>query len=203
MILKNLINYFNLLYLTIFCIYVYIINCFFFTNNIKNKFFLFFFNFFILISLGLYYCLDGIIMIFFVCEFTILLVFIIMFSELYSYLKFNNNYNLSYILILLILLNFTFYNTNLIIFKNFYTYNNIILNDFFYIYNFYFEKQILLIIITLFIITIYSIFFILLYNTLKRSNYYNINMSKKITLLRKQNLIHQNNYNTQIRIFKK
>ena len=112
-------------------------------------------------------------------------------------------YNLSYILILLILLNFTFYNTNLIIFKNFYTYNNIILNDFFYIYNFYIKKKILLIIITLFIITIYSIFFILLYNTLKRSNYYNINMSKKITLLRKQNLIHQNNYNTQIRIFKK
>ena len=95
-----------------------------------------------------------------------------------------------------------YYNLNMVSFKNFYSYSNILVNDFYYIYNLYFEKQILLTIFSLFIITIYSIFFILLYYNLRFFSLKSSNIKKKIYLLRKQNLIHQNNYNTKIRLFK-
>lgn len=203
MILKNFINYFNIIQLSLYILYVYIVNMFLTTLNIRNKFFLFLINYLTLVSIGLYYNLDGLVMLFFVCELTIILVFIILFSQIYTHYRENKNRYISlFFFLLLILLNLNYYNLNIINFKNYYSYSNILTNDFYYIYNLYFEKQILLTIFSLFIITIYSIFFILLYYNLRFFSLKSSNIKKKIYLLRKQNLIHQNNYNTKIRLFK-
>ena len=174
------------------------------TLNIRNKFFLFIVNFFILIGIGLYYNLDGLMMLFFVCELTIILVFIILFSQLYTYYKETKaSYIIVFFFLSVLFLNCSYYNLSIVSFKNFYSYSNILVNDFYYIYNLYFEKQILLTIFSLFIITIYSVFFILLYYNLRFFSLKSVKIKKKIFLLRKQNLMHQNNYNTKIRLFKK
>lgn len=189
--------------MSLFILYLYIISKFLVTSNIRNKFFLFIINCFIVVGLGLYYSLDGLVMLFFVCELTIILVFVILFSQLYSYYKEEKkSYISSIIIISMFIFNLNFYSLDVISFKNFYSYSNIIVNDFYYIYNLYFEKQILLTILILFIITIYSIFFILLFYNLKMFSINSTVVKKKIFLLRKQNLIHQNNYNTKIRVFK-
>lgn len=202
MIVKNFINNFNIYFITLFSIYIYIINLFFLSNNIRHKFFLFFINFFIIIGLGFFYNLDGLVLIFFVCEFTVLLVFILLFSQIYTYSKQINSKNMSIFFIIILLFNIFFYNLSILNYKNFYSFNNIVQNDFFYIYNLYFEKQILITIIVLIIITVYSIFFILMYNNLKLLQKLDKKINTKITLLRKQNIIHQNNYITKIRVFK-
>lgn len=204
MILKNFINYFNIIQISFYFVYLYIVNKFLVTLNIRNKFFLFIVNYFILIGIGLYYSLDGLMMLFFVCELTIILVFVILFSQLYSYYKeTNSSYIVLFFSLSILLLNCNYYNLDIVSFKNFYSYSNILVNDFYYIYNLYFEKQILLTIFSLFIITIYSIFFILLYYNLRFFSLKSVKIKKKIFLLRKQNLMHQNNYNTKIRLFKK
>jgi len=142
-------------------------------------------------------------MLFAISELSILLIFITMYSQIYSYSKKNNKISSFLIFISLIVRNSQYFEIKLLNYKSFYSFYNITLNDFYYIYNFYFEKQILLTIIVLFIITLYSIFFILLYFNLKKKQ--NIEQSKisQINLLRKQNILHQSNYSTFIRNFQK
>ena len=100
-------------------------------------------------------------------------------------------------------MNYSFYDTNIIKYINFYDIHVVNLNDFYYIYNYYFEKQIYVTVLIMFIITLYSIVFILLYFNIKKK--YNIEEStnKQIFLLRKQNIIHQSNYSSQTRTFQK
>ena len=45
-------------------------------------------------------------------------------------------------------------------YKSYYSHYNILLNDFYYIYNTFFEKEILLSVIVTIVITLYSFFFI-------------------------------------------
>jgi hypothetical protein len=204
MILKNIINYWNIIQVSLFSIYIYIISKFIVATNIRIKFFLFIINCFILVGLGFYYNLDGLMMLFFVCELTIILVFAILFSQLYSYYKEKHTSKLPLIVlfIAILVININHYSLTLIDIKSFYSYSNILVNDFYYIYNLYFEKEVLLTIFTLFIITLYSLFFIFLYYILQSKAQTTLKVKKKIYLLRKQNLMHQNNYNTKTRLFK-
>lgn len=203
MILKNLFNLFNLVNVLLFITYIYIVVKYITTLNIRLKFFLFIINMLILAGIGVFYNLDGMIMLFFMSELVVILIFITVFSQLYSYYKLNDSINMNIIyIILLILSTYNFYEPTLICYKNFYNYYNITLNDFYYIYNCYFEKQILLTILTVFLITLYSIFFIFLFYSLKQKAYSDKICKKQFSLLRKQNIIHQNNYNSKIRIFK-
>lgn len=203
MILKNFINLFNIAYLLLFLLYLFTVNEFLITYSIRTKFALFVVNLFVMIGIGLYYSLDGLIMLFFISELTIILIFIVLFSQLYSHytdLKPRNTHLL--VALLLLAANFTYYTTTLIPYSNFYSYYNVNLNDFYYIYNTYFEKYLLLTIFTVLIITLYSMFFILVYYVIKAKAAEEVVKKKKIYLLRKQNILHQNNYNTTIRIFK-
>ena len=50
----------------------------------------------------------------------------------------------------------------------------------------------------IFIITVYSIFFILLYFSIKKKQNIETNSKKQLSLLRKQNILHQSNYETKI-----
>ena len=173
-----------------------------FSINIRKKFFLLLTILFIFSGIGIYYNLDGLVMMFFMSELTVILVFIVMFSQLYSYNKEKIKQNNLYIVIFLFVLNFNYYDINIILYKNYYSYYTVVLNDFYYIYNTYFEKQIIITLLITLIITLYSIFFILFYFNLKKNVYSIRNKNKNLYLLRKQNIIHQSNYNNKIRFFK-
>jgi hypothetical protein len=203
MILENFIYLFNVCYIVLFLILLFLVNLFFIETNIRKKFFLFLVIFFCFMGIGLYYNLDGIIMLFIISELSVLLVFITMFSQLYSFN--NKSYKISsfFVLSLLIFLNYSFYDSGLIKYVNFYEFYNITLNDFYFIYNFYFEKQILLTLLIMFIITLYSIVFMLFYFNIKKKNNIEESKFKQIFLLRKQNLNHQSNYLTKTRTFQK
>jgi hypothetical protein len=203
MILENFICLFNIVYITLFLILLFILNQFLIETNIRKKFFLFLVIFFIFMVIGLYYNLDGIIMLFVISELSVLLIFITMFSQLYSFNTKSMRINSMLFVVILFFLNYSFFNSNLIKYGNFYEFYNITLNDFYYIYNYYFEKQIFVTILIMFIITIYSIVFILFYfNIKKKSNIEHVKY-KQINLLRKQNLLHQSNYSSQTRTFQK
>lgn len=85
MVLQNFLFLFNLFYLFYFSILLFILNKFFVEINIRKKFFLFLIIFFIFMGIGLYYNLDGMVMMFVISELSVLLIFITMFSQLYSY----------------------------------------------------------------------------------------------------------------------
>lgn len=202
MILKNFINFFNLNYLFLLILFIYIINKFLFSTQIRIKFVLLLVLLLIISGIGVFYNFDGLTMMFMVSELSVILIFIVMFSQLYTFnYEKIKEFNL-YLMILVILLNFVYYEPTLVNYKNYYAYSQITVNDFFYIYNLYFEKQILLTFIVTIIITLYSVFFILLYYSLKsKLNSKNI-LTKNLYLLRKQNIVHQSNYSTKIRFFK-
>ena len=203
MILEKFIYLFNVSYIVLFLILLFLINLFFIETNIRKKFFLFLVIFFCFMGIGLYYNLDGIIMLFIISELSVLLVFITMFSQLYSFTTKSSKISSFFILILMIFINYSFYESSLIKYGNFYEFYNITSNDFYFIYNFYFEKQILLTLLIIFIITLYSIVFILFYFNIKKKNNVEESKYKQIFLLRKQNLNHQSNYSSKIRIFQK
>jgi hypothetical protein len=203
MILQNFLLLFNFCYLFCFSILLFVLNKFFLEINIRKKFFLFLIIFFFFMCIGLYYNLDGIIMLFVISELSVLLIFITMFSQLYSFNTKTNKMSSFFIFFSLLGLNFSFFNTKVLSYCNFYSYFNVTLNDFYYIYNYYFEKQILVTLLIMFIITLYSIFFILLYFSIKKKQ--NIEQTKinSLSLLRKQNILHQSNYSPTTRTFQK
>jgi hypothetical protein len=203
MILKNFINLVNIFYLSIFILFTYTINKFIFISNIRHKFFLLLLLLTITVSIGLYYNLDGIIMLFFISELSIILIFITMFSQLYTFNKEIVNNYFKYIVVLILMLNYSFYEIQLVSHSNYYSHYSVNINDFFYIYNYLFEKQILVTVLIIAIITLFSIFFILLFFFLKQYQNSAISKNKNLNLLRKQNITHQSNYNTKIRIFSK
>lgn len=203
MILKNIISLFNIFYLVNFIIFLKIINNFINETNTRKKFFLFLVIFFIFMCIGFFYNLDGIIMLFVISELSVLLIFITMFSQIYTFNNKTKKVSSIIFLVLLIYVNYSFYDIKILKYTNFYSYFNVTLNDFYYIYNYYFEKQILVTILIMFIITIYSIVFILFYFNFKKHQNFEYNKTNNIILLRKQNIIHQSNYLTKIRVFQK
>jgi len=202
MILKNFINFFNIGYLFLFILFIFIINKFLFQTQIRIKFILLLILLILFSSISIFYNFDGLTMMFLVSELSVILIFIVMFSQLYTFnYEKTKEFNL-YLILLIIIFNINYYDISIISYKNYYNYNQILINDFFYIYNLYFEKQILLTFITTIIITVYSIFFILLYYSLRGKLLSKNILTKNLYLLRKQNIIHQSNYNTKIRFFK-
>ena len=202
MILKNFINFFNIGYLFLFILFIFIINKFLFQTQIRIKFILLLILLILFSSISIFYNFDGLTMMFLVSELSVILIFIVMFSQLYTFnYEKTKEFNL-YLMLLIIIFNINYYDISIISYKNYYNYNQVLINDFFYIYNLYFEKQILLTFITTIIITVYSVFFILLYYSLRGKLLSKNILTKNLYLLRKQNIIHQSNYNTKMRFFK-
>lgn len=98
---------------------------------------------------------------------------------------------------------FNYFESPLVLHTNFYATHNIIYNDFFIIYEYFFERQILVTFLTLMVITIYSIFFIHMYFVVQKKNNKEQKTITKLTLLRKQNILRQSNYNSSIKNFQK
>ena len=205
MILKNFINFFNLFIFLGLFILIFIFAQFLINSKIREKFFLFILLFFFISSIGLYYNLDGMVMMFAVCELGVILIFIVTYSQLYCYDKKTtfNKKNFIIIYLFIFLLNFDFYSCKIVNFKNFYSIYSININDFYYIYNCYFEKQILSTTIISLLLTLYSLFFILLYFNFKKLQNIETKKSNIKNVLRKQNIMHQSNYKTTIKCFQK
>jgi 4-amino-4-deoxy-L-arabinose transferase-like glycosyltransferase len=203
MILKNIINPINMLVLIKFFIFIFIFVQFLTNSKIRHKFFFFTLLFIIINGIGLYYNLDGMVMMFTVCELGVILIFIITYSQIYLYDKKTEVKPEYYYFIYLFLLsvNINFYTTKLINFKNFYSFYSININDFYYIYNCYFEKQVFGTILISLILTLYSLFFIFLYFNFKKIQNIETKKKKAKNVVRKQNIMHQSNYKTTIRCF--
>lgn len=203
MILKTFFNQINLLNGFLFLNLIFFINLFLITNNIQKKFFYFIINMSIFTGIALYYNLDGLTLIFLISELSIILIFLLLLSQNYSYEKTNNKNFSIFFFFFFICLNGSFYAPRIVTYTSFYNYSNIIFNDFFYIYNIFFEKYFLLTFFILLIITLYSIFFIILFYTLKNNYNKEWKKTQNIFFLRKQNTFQQVNLKPTIRIFKK
>jgi hypothetical protein len=201
MILKNIVNLFNISLVILLLAFIFLINKFLTLSEVRKKFALLLILIMLICCIGFYYFLDGLVMMFLLTELTLVLIFIIMFSQIYSYNCQSLKYKNVFFVIVVFFMNFSYYEIKIINYKSYYSYYNILLNDFYYIYNNFFEKEILLTIIITLAVTLYSVFFILFYFNLKSNLYKHKNFKKNLYLLRKQNIIHQSNYNSKINFF--
>jgi len=182
---------------------IFILNSFLQDTSTRKKFLSFLVIFILFIILGLFFSLDGIILLFVISEFVVLLIFLIIFSQLTSFSTQTPKKKSFLSILFLTLLNFFTYDTNVLLYKSFYSQQSYQLNDFFYFFNYYFEKQALLTVFIIILITIYSLFFIILYFMLKTIHNSEVNKKAKISTLRKQNLLKQSVYSTKTRFFQK
>jgi len=201
MILKNIVNLFNISLVILLLAFIFLINKFLTLSEVRKKFALLLILIMLICCIGFYYFLDGLVMMFLLTELTLVLIFIIMFSQIYNYNCQSLKYKNVFFVIVVFFINFSYYEIKIINYKSYYSYYNILLNDFYYIYNNFFEKEILLTIIITLAVTLYSVFFILFYFNLKSNLYKHKNFKKNLYLLRKQNIIHQSNYNSKINFF--
>lgn len=182
---------------------IFILNSFLQNTSTRKKFLSFLIIFILFIILGLFFSLDGIILLFVISEFAVLLIFLIIFSQLTSFSTQTPKKRGLLSLLFIILLNFSTYDANILIYKSFYSQHSHQLNDFFYFFNYYFEKQALLTVFIIILITIYSLFFIILYFMLKNIQNFEVTKKSKISILRKQNILKQSTYNSKTRFFQK
>jgi len=201
MILKNIVNLFNVSLVILLLAFIFLINKFLTLSEVRKKFALLLILVMLICCIGFYYFLDGLVMMFLLTELTLILIFIIMFSQIYNYNCQSLKYKNVFFVIVVFFMNFSYYEIKIINYKSYYSYYNILLNDFYYIYNNFFEKEILLTIIITLAVTLYSVFFILFYFSLKSNLYKHKNFKKNLYLLRKQSIIHQSNYNSKINFF--
>ena len=182
---------------------------------IINKTFRVKFTYFIALLLlvvgwGIFYSFDGIMLMFIVAEFLIILLFLLMYVtltfELEQAVKTFTFFKFYFVTgVLIYCTNFLTYNiTTFIFFTGVYQQIfDIISVDFFLFFYFFFLMSPQIVIFITLLLGLFSIFFILFYFTLKFEQQ-NINLyTRNFSILRKQQLIHQANYKTPIVNFQK
>ncbi len=199
----NFISVLSLFKLIPLILSVFILNSFLQDTSTRKKFLSFLVIFILFIILGLFFSLDGIILLFIISEFAVLLIFLIIFSQLTSFSTQTPKKKGFLSILFLTLLNISTYDANIILYKSFYSQQTHQLNDFFYFFNYYFEKQALLTVFIIILITVYSLFFIILYFMLKSIQNSETTKNSKMSILRKQNILKQSVYNTKTRFFQK
>ena len=183
--------------------YLYLVGSFvfLFTSKLRIRFTLFIVNLFIVLLYGVVLYLDGLYFIFTVTELTLVLLFIVVYTQLcdnliYKILK------LKYMWLSLLLFLYTYWENLILVYFSYYDYiNSTKSNDFFIFFYFFFYKFSVVTVLLILIISFFSIYFILLYFTLKllNSNYFNAN--KHMKFLRKQNLQKQILFKNMLRFF--
>lgn len=171
-------------------------------SSLRNKLLLFVISIITFSVWGFLYNLDGIALILLTAEFTIVLLFLMTYIQLYSQFTFlvkklNKNYYFS-IIVLLLPLNLTPIITYINYYKSLF---HVISSDFYIIYHILFDKLPLLVIAVTMIISLFSLFFILLYFNLKLVKNTHNSKITQIYFLRKQNLIKQTNFKSKIYTF--
>ena len=199
----NFISFLSIIKIIPLILGLFILNLFLNDNSTRRKFMRLLIILSLFIILGLCFSLDGIILLFIISEFVVLLIFVIMFSQLTSFSPKTQKKGGFLSIIFLFLINFVTYDANVLAHKSFYAQYNYQLNDFFYFFNYFFEKQSLITIFIIILITVYSLFFIMLYFTVKNFKLKESNKTSKVFTLRKQNILKQSTYSTITRFFKK
>ena len=105
---------------------------------------------------------------------------IIIFSQLTSFSIQTQKKKGALFVLFFFLLSYSTYDIQILSYKSFYSQQNYQLNDFFYFFNFFFEKQTLLTLFVIILITIYSLFFIVLYFITKQFKLSENNKNSKI-----------------------
>lgn len=172
--------------------------------SLRKRFFFFILLVIIFSVWGFLLDLDGMMLVLLTAEFTIVLLFLMTYIQLYSNYQFINN-GISYKFLLLLLPPLVICYTPLYSFSfysNYYTsINHIVASDFFILYYFLFDKLPSLVILMTLIISFFSLFFIVLYFNLKFTKNLKALGTKNLYFLRKQTLVKQTSFNTRLYTF--
>ena len=184
-------------------IFLTLISFLFLFTDLRKKFILF-----ILIIVGFSVWgflldLDGIILVFLTAEFTIFLLFLMTYLQLYSNFQFISVVSrVNFIYFAFILFLYYVPQNSFYFFSSFYkSIWHIVSSDFYILYYFLFEKLPALVILLTLIISFFSLFFIIMYFNLKLSKLNSNKTLKTLYFLRKQNLTKQTNFNTKVYTF--
>jgi hypothetical protein len=208
MLLKSLIFcVYNLILNTSFYLFIFIVltSFIFLFIDLRRKF-LFFILLIICYSIwGFMLDLDGIMLVFLTAEFTIFLLFLMTYLQLYGNFSFMAQ-KINYLLLIICFLPLFFYSPLF----SFYFYNSfykslfhVVSSDFYILYYFLFEKLPLLVILITLIISFFSLFFIILYFNLKIAKLNLTKSTKNLYFLRKQQLLKQTNFSSKLYTFQK
>lgn len=153
---------------------------------------------------GFLFDLDGMMLVLLTTEFTITLLFLMTYIQLYSNYSFTSTKNppLTFFLFLVVVLSVYTPIYTPMYYSNYYSASShIVASDFYILYDFLFEKLPVLVILVTLIISFFSLFFIVLYYSLKLVKFTSNKRLKNLYFLRKQNLIKQTTFSTKIYTF--
>jgi hypothetical protein len=198
------------MYLIITNIYFYLfltllsLSYLFLVSSLRVKFFLFTLLVILFSMWGFIYNLDGMMLVMMTAEFTILLFFLVTYLQLYSNFNFLNQKNKFNPLLIITILPIILYNFSNITLNFYNFYNSIshtVASDFFVLYLLLFSKLPFLVVIITLVISFFSFFFIVLYFNLKVTKISEKKHNKQLYFLRKQSLLKQTNFKTQLYTF--
>ncbi len=173
-------------------------------TSLRRKFFFFILAIVVYSVWGFLLDLDGMMLVFLTTEFTIILLFLMTYIQLYSNFSFTQlpiNRNYFFLFLLLFLLNYE--TTHVFYFyTNYYqSINHIVSSDFYILYYFLFEKFPFIVVLMTLIISFFSLFFIIIYYSMKVVKLGSEKTKKTISFLRKQNLVKQTDFKSKLYTF--
>ena len=173
-------------------------------SDLRKKFISFILVIFLFSVFGFLHDLDGIFIIFLIAEFTIFLVFLMSYTQLYfNYSFVTSKLNTSILLIVIIGVLFNYNISNSFHFYHSYynSLNYIISSDFYILYYLLFDQMPVLTLVVIFIISFFSLFFIIMYFSLKLVKSFSKLNYKNIYWLRKQSLVKQTTFLNKLYTF--
>lgn len=173
-------------------------------SSLRRKFTVFILTTVIFSMWGFLHNLDGMMLVLLTAEFTILLLLIMTYIQLYANYNFLTTSFNKYVLIFYIIISLLYSGDNncFFFYTSFYkSLNHIVASDFYILYYFLFERFPLLVVLLTLIISFFSLFFIILYFNLKSIKLKENKGLKSLFFLRKQNLFKQTNFNNKLYTF--
>jgi hypothetical protein len=173
-------------------------------SDLRKKFISFILVVFLFSVFGFVHDLDGIFIIFLIAEFTIFLVFLMSYTQLYSnYAFISSKMNISITLLFttVILFNYNVSNSFHFYYSYYNSLNSVISSDFYILYYLLFDQIPVLTLVVIFIISFFSLFFIIMYFSLKLVKSFSKINYKNIYWLRKQSLLKQTTFFNKIYTF--
>lgn len=172
-------------------------------SDLRRKFIFFILSVLLFSIFGFLFDLDGIFLIFLTTEFTIFMLFLMTYTQLYgNYTFIKSPYNYKLLLpFIIIIFNLTPIN-NFYLFISYYkSLDNLVSSDFYILYQFLFSEQFLVTLLVILIISFFSLFFIIMYFSLKLVKTYLTKAYKYIYILRKQYMLKQAVFLTRLYVF--
>ncbi len=173
-------------------------------SDLRRKFILFLFVIILYSIWGFMLDLDGIFLVFITAEFTIFLLFLMTYLQLYS----NYNFTITKLNFWPLVIFFGLFIVNYSPLNSFYHYNSfyktinhVVSSDFYILYYFLFEKLPLLVIILTVVISLFSLFFIVMYFSMKLVKLESQKNIKNLYFLRKQVLVKQTTFSSKLYTF--